>query len=113
MEIEQMNSLRNWGVDSNWHEGMSNGSSIIVRDVSDGDNGIGQRLMIIGIDNVNSEIEAGLCYEDAVLIASAPFMQDTIAEILSLLNGDKYSLQLIKSKLFNALIRSGYEMEKT
>lgn len=107
-----MKTYRNWGVDCNWHEGMgNNGCDIIVRDVSKDDNGIGQRLMIIGINNVNSEIQAGLCYEDAVLIASAPFMQDTIIEILSLLNDDKYNLDLIKSKLHHALDRSGYEMD--
>lgn len=106
-----MKTYRNWGVDSNWHEGMGNGCNIIVRDISDGDNGIGQRLMVIGINNVNSEIQAGLCYEDAVLIASAPFMQDTIIEILSLLNDDTYNLDVIKSKLHKALDRSGYEME--
>lgn len=106
-----MKTLRNWGVDSNWHEGMIYGTSIIVRDISDGDNGIGQKLMVIGINSVNKEIEAGLCYEDAVLIASAPFMQDTIIEILSLLKDDKYNLDLIKSKLHHALDRSGYEMD--
>ena len=106
-----MSKSRNWAVDCNQFEPMKR-SSLIVRDCQDGDNGVGERLMIIGFNEINPDLDTkGLTYEDAELIASAPFMQDTIIEILSLLNDDTYNLDVIKSKLHKALDRSGYEMD--
>lgn len=105
------NKYKNWAVDCNQFEPMKH-TSIIVRNYTDGDNGVGDKLMIVGFNEINPDLDTeGLTIEDAVLIASAPKMQYTIAEVLSLLKNDKYSLELIKDKLFNALIRSGYEMD--
>lgn len=100
--------FKQWVVDCNYHEPMLK-SSYIVRDCRDGDNGIGENLMIVGFDALNPGLESGgLSYENATLIASAPFLQSTILEILPLLEQKKIDINLIKNKLANALYKSGY-----
>ena len=45
----------NWVIDYNHFEPMLNGSNIIIRDNHDGDNGIGDKLMMVGFNQINNE----------------------------------------------------------
>lgn len=63
--------MKKWGVDVNQFWPMS-GSDIIIRDSTPDDNGEGNILMIVGMNQVNPDIKAGISEEDAYLIAAAP-----------------------------------------
>jgi hypothetical protein len=65
---------RTWFVDVNEFEPMLNGSSLIVREYNNDNNGENDGLMIIGLNEVNRNIRGGLSCDDAYLIAAAPEM---------------------------------------
>ena len=72
----------NWVIDCNHFEPMLNGSNIIIRDNHDGDNGIGDKLMMVGFNQINNDIEAGIPEEFAGIICSAPKMFNAIKTII-------------------------------
>ncbi len=73
---------RYWFVDCNHFDGMLNGAQTIVREVRNNNNGINDGLMIVGINQIDKNVNGGLSDDDAKLIAACPEMIDALERII-------------------------------
>ena len=73
---------RNWFVDINSFEPMLNGATAIVRESKNDNNGTNDGIMIIGLNQVNAQVNGGLSFKDAYLISACPDLLQALTDIL-------------------------------
>ncbi len=69
-----MENKRKWFVDCNDYDGMMRGSSNVVREDNNNNNGVNDGLMVIGVNEINNHCNGGLSFDDAILISACPDM---------------------------------------
>ena len=75
----------NWCLDCNQFEPMPK-TGTIIRDCLNDDNGVGSKLMMIGLNQINSDIKAGIPDGWASLICATPNMYNAINTVIEGIN---------------------------